>query len=92
MIATAKRAGVRSVLLIGPLPEFPMHPPDCLVRTIRTGIDACATDRTAIDARRAGTMEVLDRVTDGIKDVRIIDPINLFYTTEMCHPHVGRTL
>src|SRR5262249_16981012 len=62
MLAEAKRSGIRRILVIGPLPEFPVDPPYCLVRTIGIGIDGCAIDRTAVDARRAHTLEVLRRV------------------------------
>jgi peptidoglycan/LPS O-acetylase OafA/YrhL len=91
-IAEAKRVDVRRVLVIGPWPEFPVHPPYCLMRAIRVGIDGCAIGRAAVEARRARTMEALRRATAGIEGVRLIDPINVFCTEKECQPHEGRTL
>jgi hypothetical protein len=91
-IVKAKRVGVRRVLVIGPFPEFPVHPSYCLMRAIRVGIDGCAIGRVVIEARRARTMQTLHRATAGIEGVRVIDPINLFCTERECQPHEGRTL
>ena len=91
-ISEAKRAGVRRILIVGPTPEFPVHPPYCLMRTIRVGIDACTIGRAAVEARRVRTMETLLGVTAGIEGVRVIDPIDLFCTEATCQPHEGRTL
>jgi len=91
-LAAAKHSGVRRILIVGPLPEFPAHPPYCLMRAIRTGIDGCAVERATVDARRARTMETLRRTAAGIEGVRVIDPINAFCTESECQPHEGRTL
>jgi peptidoglycan/LPS O-acetylase OafA/YrhL len=91
-ISAAKSAGVRRILIIAPLPEFPLHPPYCLMRAIRTGIDACTIGRAAVEARRERTISTLREATAGIEGVRLIDPIDLFCTPTTCQPHQDRTL
>jgi hypothetical protein len=91
-LEAAKRSSVRRILIVGPLPEFPVHPPYCLMRAIRTGIDGCAVKRATIEARRARTMETLRRAVVGTEGVRVIDPIDVFCTESECQPHEGRTL
>jgi hypothetical protein len=92
VLAASERAGVRRVLVVGPMPEFPVHPPYCLMRTLRVGGDGCRLDRAAVDARRAQTMDALRRVTAGRKGARLIDPIELFCTASECRPNEGRTV
>ncbi len=91
-LAAAKQGGVRRILVVGPLPEFPLHPPSCLVRALRLGVDDCMVDRASVDARRARTMEMLRRVTQGIEGTRLIDPIDVFCDATTCWPHSGRML
>jgi peptidoglycan/LPS O-acetylase OafA/YrhL len=91
-LAAAKSSDVRRLLIVAPLPEFPAHPPYCLMRAIRTTIDGCAVERATVDARRARTMEILRRATAGTEGVRVIDPIDVFCTESECRPHEGRTL
>lgn len=91
-IAESKRAGVRRVLIIGPLPEFPAHPPYCLMRLIRVGIDGCTVSRGVVEARRARAIETLRRAATVSEGVRLIDPIDLFCSAETCQPHRGRVL
>jgi hypothetical protein len=92
MIATAKKEGVRRILVIGPVPEFFVPPLNCLMRAIRVGINICAERRATIDERRAKTMQTLHEVTSRFEGVRLIDPINVFCTTTECRPFEGRTL
>jgi SGNH domain-containing protein len=92
IITASERAGVRRVLVVGPMPEFPFHPSYCLMRAIRVGGDGCTIDRAAVDARRTRTIEVLHRVAVGSKGVRLIDPIGLFCTETTCRPNEGRTV
>jgi peptidoglycan/LPS O-acetylase OafA/YrhL len=91
-LSRAKSAGVGRILIIAPVPEFPWYAPFCVMRAIRTGTDGCEISRVAVDARRERTMVVLRRVIAGINDVRLIDPIDLFCTSAVCRPNVGRTL
>lgn len=92
MIADARRSGVKRVLLVGPAPEFPVHPPYCLMRSIRVGVGDCAFARAPIDARRARTMESLRKVAAGFESVRVLDPIGPFCGETECRFNEGRTL
>jgi SGNH domain (fused to AT3 domains) len=92
VFAASERAGVRRVLVVGPLPEFPVDPPYCLLRALRVGGDGCRLDRAAVDARRARTIDTMRQVMAGRKDARLIDPIGLFCTASDCRPHEGRTV
>lgn len=92
IVAKAKREGVHRILILGPLPEFPAHAPDCLVRMIWTGIDGCSMDRAPVDVRRRLAMEVLRRTAGEVEGVRLIDPIDVFCTATTCRPYSGRIL
>ena len=91
-IAKAKAAGVRRILVIGPLPEFPWYAPYCVMRSIRLGLDICSIPRSNVDARRERTMSTLRAVTDHAEGIRLIDPINLFCTQTVCRPNDGAQL
>jgi peptidoglycan/LPS O-acetylase OafA/YrhL len=91
-ISAAKQAGVRRILIVGPLPEFPWYSPYCVMRAIRVGTDGCKIPRTTVDARRERTMAALRRAIAGTEGVRLIDPIDLFCTETACRPNEGRTL
>jgi len=91
-LSEAKRAGVRRILLIAPLPEFPWYSPACVVKAIRVGSDNCSILRAKVDARRERTMMVLRQVVTPFENVRLIDPINLFCTEAECRPNKGAEL
>jgi peptidoglycan/LPS O-acetylase OafA/YrhL len=91
-IAEAKRSGVRRILIIAPLPEFPLHPPYCLMRSIRVGVDSCTISRAPVDARRTHTMTILRRIAAASLGVKLLDPIDLFCDEKECRPNEGRTL
>ena len=92
LIEEARRAGVRRVLVVGPVPEFPVDAPFCLVRSLRLGLDGCVMDRTSAETRRGPTMDMLRRVASDFEDVRLADPIDVFCTPKTCRPQEGRTL
>ena len=92
MIAEAKRAGVKRILVIGAFPRFPTRPPNCVLRVIRLGVDRCSPSRASVDAHLAGTRETLRRVTAGIDGVRLIDPIDVFCTPSVCRPYADHTV
>jgi peptidoglycan/LPS O-acetylase OafA/YrhL len=91
-LSDAKRAGVRRILIIAPLPEFPWYSPACVVKAIRVGSDTCSILRTKVGVRRERTMIVLRRVAAADENVRLIDPINLFCTETECRPNKGTEL
>ena len=91
-LSDAKRAGVRRILIIAPLPEFPWYSPACVVKAIRVGSDTCSVLRSKVDARRERTMTVLRQAAASYGDVRLIDPINLFCTETECRPNKGTEL
>ena len=92
LVAKARKAGVQRILLVGPVPEFPVHAPYCLVRALRLGTDTCTIARTAVDARRAAAMELLRDIAREFHGVRVIDPIAAFCTATSCSSHDGTTL
>jgi peptidoglycan/LPS O-acetylase OafA/YrhL len=91
-LAEAKQAGVRRILIIAPLPEFPWYSPACVVKAIRVGSDNCSIVRAKVDARRERTIAVLRRAVAPFENVRLIDPINLFCTEAECRPNKGTEL
>ncbi|HZQ12526.1 MAG TPA: acyltransferase family protein [Pseudolabrys sp.] len=91
-VGRAKQAGVRRILVIGPLPEFPWHAPYCVMRSIRLGIDICSIPRANVEARRAKTISTLRGVLDHADGVRFVDPIDLFCTRTECRPNDGAEL
>jgi hypothetical protein len=91
-LSDAKRAGVRRILIVAPLPEFPWYSPACVVKAIRVGSDTCSVLRAKVDARRARTMTVLRQTVAPFENVRLIDPINLFCTETDCRPNKGNEL
>jgi len=92
MLAEAKRAGVKRILVIGAFPSFRARAPNCVLRIMRLGVDACSASRAVVDAHLAGTRETLRRVTAGIDGVRLIDPIGVFCTSSLCRPYEGDTV
>ena len=92
MIAEAKRAGVKRILVIGAFPRFPTSPANCVLRIARLGIDRCSASRASVDAHLARTKETLRLVTAGIDSVRLIDPIEAFCTSSLCRPYEDRTV
>ena len=80
------------MLVIAPLPEFPWDAPYCVMRSIRTGVDACVLPRSAVDERRNRTVAALERVAARHPTVRLLDPINLFCSSEQCRPNNGKTM
>jgi hypothetical protein len=91
-LSEAKRAGVRRILIVAPLPEFPWYSPACIVKAIRVGSDTCSMLRAKVDARRERTMTVLREAVAPFESVRLIDPINLFCTEAECRPNKGNEL
>jgi peptidoglycan/LPS O-acetylase OafA/YrhL len=91
-LSDAKRAGVRRILIVAPLPEFPWYSPACVVKAIRVGSDTCSVLRSKVDARRERTMTALRRAAASYDNVRLIDPINLFCTETECRPNKGTEL
>lgn len=92
MLSDAKRAAVRRILIIAPLPEFPWYSPACVVKAIRVGSDTCSVLRAKVDARRERTVTILRQVAAPFENVRLIDPINLFCTEMECRPNKGNEL
>jgi peptidoglycan/LPS O-acetylase OafA/YrhL len=86
--------GSRRLLVIGPVPEFQYEAVACVLRADRYGMarDFCSLPRARIEARRKKTMEILRQVTRGSRNVRLVDPIDLFCDSTTCRPYIGRTI
>ena len=91
-ISEAEHSGVRRILIVGPLPEFPWNAPYCVMRSVRVGVNSCSIARATVEARRKRTMEALHRVVTDFEGLRLIDPIDLFCTAKACSPNEGRKL
>jgi hypothetical protein len=91
-LSDAKNAGVRRILIIAPLPEFPWYSPACVVKAIRVGSDTCSILRAKVDARRERTLTIIRQTVAPFENVRLIDPINLFCTEAECRPNKGNEL
>jgi len=94
LLARARQAGVQRILLVVPPPQFPVHPPSCVVRAVRRGTDTCSIPRSAEaqDIHRAETIAVLRDVAGASAGVRVLDPIEAFCTASKCSPYSGLTL
>jgi peptidoglycan/LPS O-acetylase OafA/YrhL len=81
----------RQIVLIGPVPEFPMNSLSCIVLADRYGIDRthCAVPRAEIDSRRASVVAELAKTAGEFPNVRFVDPIDLFCDAEWCRPNHG---
>jgi peptidoglycan/LPS O-acetylase OafA/YrhL len=92
MLALSRQSPVERILVIAPLPEFPVQPPYCVMREIRMGVDSCTIPRSVVENRRKRTMDVLREVSEGDARLRLIDPIDVFCDKAACRPVRGNTL
>jgi hypothetical protein len=86
--------GSRRLLVIGPVPEFHYKAVACILRADQYGMarDFCSLPRAQVEARRRKTMEILRRVTQGLPNTRLVDPIDLFCDSTTCRPYIGRSI
>lgn len=79
------------VLLIGPVPVFPLSSLDCVVLSDRYGggRDRCDKPRAEVDADRAPIVRVLAAASSVIPNLRYVDPIDLFCDAQTCRPANG---
>jgi peptidoglycan/LPS O-acetylase OafA/YrhL len=76
------------ILIIAPVPIFPLSSLDCVVLSDRYGQsrDRCDRPRAEVEAERAGAVSELAAVAKRFNNVRYIDPIDLFCDTSTCRP------
>ncbi len=81
--------GIKRVLIVGPVPEFPQSVPECLARAEHRGMDSsiCGISRKEVDARRRKTMKTLNYVASRFPGVRVLDPIDMFCDASRCWSH-----
>jgi hypothetical protein len=87
-------AGVHRVLVIGPVPEFELNPYTCVVRAASQGRswDVCTMPRDAVETRRVRTVAALNEAISGWRNVRLIDPIDVFCDRSVCRPYEEDTV
>src|SRR5205823_1728586 len=76
------------ILLIGPVPIFPLSSLDCVVLSDRygSGRDRCGKPRAEVDADRAAIVGILAGAPASFPNVRYVDPIDLFCDAQTCRP------
>jgi hypothetical protein len=81
-------SGVKKVLVLGPVPEFPAGAPGCLlrVRAFSLAPETCSVARPVVDARRVETVAEMRKATHGLEGVLFLDPIELFCDKKRCRP------
>ncbi len=81
--------GSRRLLVIGPLPKFERTDPlNCIDLSEALGmtLDRCGVSRAAEDARRASTVAIMKSVTAKFRNIRFIDPVDVFCDARLCMP------
>ncbi len=80
--------GRRRLLILAPVPDFPLAGAECVLRADRYGIgrDRCGLPRRELEERRAGAVAALREVAEGRSNVRLVDPIDFFCDAEFCRP------
>lgn len=79
------------VLLIGPVPIFHVSSLECVVLSDRFGTsrDQCLVPRSEVEASRASIVAVLKSMPSKFRNVRYVDPIDLFCDNSFCRPFKG---
>jgi peptidoglycan/LPS O-acetylase OafA/YrhL len=84
-VQTITGKGMR-VLLVAPIPEMPVHVPQCLYRRAP---EECTVSRSRVEARRQHTMAVFAKVAAEVPGVRVWDPIDQFCDAKTCYATRG---
>ena len=76
------------IVILGPVPIFPLSSLDCVVLSDRYGPsrDRCGRPRAEVEAERAPVIPLLAATARRFANVRYIDPIDLFCDASMCRP------
>jgi peptidoglycan/LPS O-acetylase OafA/YrhL len=76
------------ILLIGPVPMFPLPSLECVALSDRFlgNRDRCETSRKSVEALNRKMVGVLKAMPQKFKNVRFIDPTNLFCDQTTCRP------
>ena len=82
-----ERAGLR-VVVVGSTPEFHYSVPQCL---LRRPLQACSMPRSAVDARRGPSMQVVTN-TVASNHAHMFDPLRFFCDQAYCYPTHGQTV
>ncbi len=82
IFANARGRNLR-VLLLAPIPVFPLPLPQCLAHA---SPGQCGLDRSAVEKRRAPLLAALGEIAAGYDNVRIWDSLDLLCGAETCTP------
>ncbi len=81
--------GTRRLLVVGPLPKFERTDPlNCIDLSQALGMtpERCGVTRAAEDARRASTVAIMKSVIAEFRNIRFVDPVDVFCDTRVCMP------
>ncbi len=93
-LSALRELGAGRILVVAPIPDFPLTAPDCVVRSDRWGIDRsrCVKPRATAESQREPSLEALISAAARMSDVRLIDPFDLFCDQSTCRPFEGDVL
>lgn len=94
-ITALEQAGVKRILVQGPVPEWLRRVPECLARVDAMGGDrdaSCGLARDVVEERRADAVAWIKEALVAFPEVRFIDPIELFCDAAWCRPYDGQVL
>jgi peptidoglycan/LPS O-acetylase OafA/YrhL len=93
-LSILRELGVERILVVAPIPDFPLTAPDCVVRSDRWGFDRsrCVKPRVTAESQRKPALEALVSAAARVSDVRLIDPFDLFCDQSTCRPFEGDVL
>jgi peptidoglycan/LPS O-acetylase OafA/YrhL len=79
------------IVIIAPVPIFPLSSLDCVVLSDRYGQsrDRCGRPRADVEAEREPVIPVLAAAARRFANVRYVDPIDLFCDASTCRPFQG---
>jgi len=82
------------ILLIGPVPMFPISGLKCIVFSDRYGLsrDSCVKGRSQVEASNAAANRVLRTMPDKFPNVRYIDPTAVLCDQTTCRPFKENTI
>lgn len=89
LLDVLKGVGVKRVLIVAPSPAYERGIPECVIRARRLGmdLDKCSRDLEPIEAQRERTLTALQTLAAGRRDIKVIDPFEVFCDKEICHSH-----
>ncbi|KKC36569.1 hypothetical protein WH87_14035 [Devosia epidermidihirudinis] len=94
-ITALEGAGVKRILVQGPVPEWLRRAPECIARADAMRVDRatnCGLPRAEVEERRADVVAWIKEALEVFPEVRFIDPLDVFCDATTCRPYDGQVL